>query len=101
MAETQKDSAGSKLFRLGPIEYVGVVAILGLAGAFFAKMGDKIDELSQAVPLMIEKQTAQGKDIDGLKSDVRALGKELTDMRIREAAAEARRNAGTNGGEKR
>lgn len=96
MANDQ-NNGGSRWFRLGPVEYFAVAAVLAFAGTFFTKMNDKIESLAQTVPLLLEKQTAQGKDIDGLKADVKDLTKELSSIRIREAEERGRQDAASKG----
>jgi outer membrane murein-binding lipoprotein Lpp len=88
MADQQ--NGGSKWFRLGPIEYAAVALVLAGAGAFFVKMNEKIDNLSTAVPRILDKQDQQGDDIDRLGDRVDRLSDELTNMRLREAEQRGR-----------
>ena len=89
----EKTTVGSKLLRLGPIEYAAAAFVLAGAGAFFVKMNDKIDGLVQTVPTIIEKQTQQGKDIDSLGRQVDKLTEEITGIRLREAEDRGRKEA--------
>lgn len=90
MPETSKnENGGSKWFRLGPVEYAALGFVVIVAGTFLTNLMRKVEDVSTALatqlPLLLEKQTVQGKDIDGLKGDVRDLTKEITNIRLREA----------------
>jgi hypothetical protein len=91
MADEQ-NTGGAKWFRLGPVEYGAVALVLVGAGTFFSKMNEKIESLTLAVPMLLEKQSKQGDDIDQLGVRVDQLTREITDMRIREAEDRGRKS---------